>query len=102
MMRKTLKVLLLLISFLHVIPAITFTELAETPFTQCFAVNMKFGATMLPPQASLPPTLNSTCHGAAVILIGVPPEIFSCAYNPLHVRINAKMNKDIFFIVFGI
>ena len=50
-MRETLNVLPLLTSFLQVTPAMTFTELAEIPSTQCFAVKIKFGAIILPPHA---------------------------------------------------
>jgi hypothetical protein len=50
-MRETLNVLPLLTSFLQVTPAMTFTEFAESPSTQCFAVKMKVAAIMLPPHA---------------------------------------------------
>jgi hypothetical protein len=45
------KIFALFISFLQVTPAITRTDVAATPFTQCFAVRIIFGAIMLPPQS---------------------------------------------------
>jgi len=48
----------------------TFTLLAESPTTQCFAVKIKLGAIMLPPQAKFPFICNNTCQGASDIFIG--------------------------------